>query len=148
MEGNKMGLAKTGIMALAGLFLMATTAFADGDAAKGEGVFKKCKACHKIGEGAKNATGPLLNNVIGRVAGTVDGYSYKPSMVAAGAAGLIWTEELVADYLEDPKAFLRAFLNDSAASTKMTLKLKKEDDREDVAAYLATLSAAATPASD
>lgn len=143
-----MGLTKTGAMALSGLLLMATTAFADGDADKGETVFKKCKACHKIGEGASNTTGPMLNELIGRIAGTVEGYNYKPSMIAAGAAGLVWTEELMVDYLEDPKTFLRTFLNDPSASTKMTLKLKSEDDREDVAAYVATFSTVAAPVSD
>ena len=127
-------------LAAAGLAIIASTGFA-GDAAKGETVFKKCKACHKIGEGAKNATGPQLNNVIGRAAGSEADYKYSPSMIAAGAAGLVWTEDLVADYLEDPKAFLQAFLSDPSAKSKMVIKISKEDDREDVAAYLATFSA-------
>lgn len=129
------------ILALAPvLALGATAAFADGDAEKGEKTFKKCKACHKIGEGAKNGTGPLLNNVVGRVAGTVDGFKYSPSLVAAGEAGLIWSEETIAAYIEDPKGYLQTYLDDTAAKSKMTFKLKKESDRADVAAYVATFS--------
>lgn len=122
------------------LALGATAAFADGDAEEGEKTFKKCKACHKIGEGAKNGTGPLLNNVVGRVAGTVDGFKYSPSLVAAGEAGLIWSEETIAAYIEDPKGYLQTYLDDAAAKSKMTFKLKKESDRADVAAYVATFS--------
>ena len=49
------------------------------DAAAGEKVFAKCKVCHQIGEGAKNAVGPELNGVVGRKAGTVEGYNYSPA---------------------------------------------------------------------
>ena len=49
---------------------------AEGDAVAGEKVFKKCMACHKVGEAAKNSVGPVLNGVIGRPAGTAEGYSY------------------------------------------------------------------------
>ena len=137
-----MNFAKLGLAVFSGLALMTTVAFAEGDADKGEKVFKKCKACHKIGEGAKNATGPLLNDLIGRTAGTAADYKYSASMVAAGEAGLVWNQENVAQFIEDPKAFLQDYLDDSAAKSKMSLKLKKEDDRENVAAYVATFSAA------
>ena len=60
-------------------FLIAATAFAAltaaahaGDPAAGEKVFNKCKACHAVGEGAKNKSGPVLNNLMGRAAGSVD----------------------------------------------------------------------------
>ena len=127
--------------------LMAPTAFADGhggdgDAAKGESTFKKCKACHKIGEGAKNGTGPHLNDVIGRTAGTLEDFKFSESMVVAGEAGLVWDAENMFEYLQDPKKYLQAFLDDKAAKSKMTLKLKKEDDRKNVIAYVATFSAA------
>ena len=121
------------------LALIATAAVA-GDAENGEKVFKKCKACHKIGEGAVNGTGPLLNHVIGRTAGTAEGFSYSADMVAAGAAGLVWTEETIAAYIEDPTAYLKEATGDSGAKSKMTFKLKKDSDREDVAAYVATFS--------
>ena len=46
------------------------------DAAAGEKVFLVCKACHQVGDNAKNAVGPVLNGLFGRKAGAVDGYSY------------------------------------------------------------------------
>ena len=138
-----MALSKLIIAMVSGLYLLASPAFAEGDATKGENVFKKCKACHKIGEGAKNATGPMLNDLIGRAAGTTEGFNYSPSMIAAGEAGLIWTEELVAQFIADPKEFLQTFLSDPAAKSKMVIKISKEDDREDVASYVATFSAPA-----
>ena len=112
---------------------------AAGDAAAGEGVYRKCMGCHRIGEGAKNATGPVLNGVIGRTAGTFEGFRYGDDMIAAGEAGLVWDEENLAEYIADPRAFLRAYLDDSGARAKMSFKLRKEQDRADVAAYLATI---------
>jgi len=65
------------------------------DAAQGGKVFKKCKSCHMVGEGAKNRVGPNLTGVIGRPAGSMDGYKYSKSMLAAGTAGLLWHEDNV-----------------------------------------------------
>lgn len=115
-------------------------AIADGDAAAGEKLFKKCSVCHKIGEGAKNAVGPVLTGVVGRTAGTFPDYKYGKSTKAAGEAGLVWDEEKIFDYLQDPKKFLRAFLDDKKAKSKMTFKLKKEEDRLNVIAYLKTFT--------
>jgi cytochrome c2 len=122
------------------LFASFSPAQAAGDAAIGESVFRKCQSCHKVGEDAKNGAGPVLNDVIGRVAGTYEGFRFGDDMVAAGAAGLVWDEENVQDYIADPRAFLRAYLDDSSARAKMSFKLRKEEDRANVAAYLATLS--------
>ena len=125
------------------MFALATPVLAEGDAAKGESEFKKCKSCHAIEsadasivKGGK--TGPNLFGVIGRTAGTAEGFAYGDDMVKAGAAGLVWTQEALAEYVEDPKAFLQETLGDGAAKSKMTFKLKKGG--EDVAAYLATFS--------
>lgn len=115
-------------------------ALADGDADAGEKVFKKCSVCHKIGDGAKNAVGPVLTGVVGRTAGTYPDYKYGQSTKAAGEAGLVWDEEKIFDYLQDPKKFLRVFLDDKKAKSKMTFKLKKEEDRLNVIAYLKTFS--------
>jgi cytochrome c len=134
---------KTLLTTAAALLALSTAAFADGDAADGEKDFKKCKSCHAItdpdGEdivkGGK--TGPNLWGVIGRQAGTEPEFEgkYGDSLVAAGEAGLVWTEELLTEYSHDPKAFLQDYLEDDKAKSKMTFKLK---DSEDVAAYLAT----------
>ena len=86
----------TATLAAAGLIaLMSAPAWAEGDAAAGEKVFKKCVACHAVGEGAKHKVGPQLNGVIGRVAGTAEGYKYSKPMMEAGAGGLSWTAETV-----------------------------------------------------
>lgn len=113
---------------------------AAGDAAKGEAVFKKCASCHMVGEGATNKVGPILTNVVGSSIASVEGYKYGKSIKALGETGATWTEEEIFDYLKDPKKYLRAKLDDKKAKSKMSFKLKKEDDRKDVIAYLATLS--------
>ena len=122
------------------LVLLALPAYADGDAAAGARVFKKCQACHMIGEGAKNKLGPPLNNVLGRTAGTADGFKYSKQMFEAGEGGLIWSQESLAAFLRDPKAMVKG--------TKMSFAgLKKDQDVADILAYLATFSTtAAEPA--
>lgn len=124
--------------------LLAVPAFADGDAEKGEKEFKKCKSCHAIvsdsGEdivkGGK--TGPNLHGVPGRTAGTYPDFKYGDSIVAAGAAGLVWDAENFGKYVEDPQGFLKEYTGDTSAKSKMTFKLKKGGD--DVWAYLESVS--------
>ncbi len=116
-----------------------TSTFA-ADAANGEALFKKCSSCHTIGDGAENGVGPQLTGVVGRAAGSVEGYKYGKSLVAAGEAGLVWTEEELSAWLVNPKKYLRAKLEDKKAKSKMSFKLKKEEERADVIAYLATFS--------
>lgn len=97
----------------------------------GEKVFKKCKACHKVGEGAKNASGPMLNGVVDRAAGAVEGFKYSSSMADAAAAGLIWDSANLHAFLEKPRSVI--------AKTKMSFAgLKKAEDRDAVIAYLST----------
>ena len=126
----------------------AAPAFADGhligDPAEGEKAFNKCKSCHmivsdggdEIQKGGK--VGPNLYGIVGRQAGIQDGFKYGDDLVAAGEAGLIWDQEQLATYVADPRAFLREYLDDSKAKSKMAYKLRKGG--EDVAAYLATVS--------
>ena len=122
------------------LGMSAASAMDPGDPIKGEKVFKKCQNCHQIGDEASNTTGPVLNDIFGRIAGTYEGYKYGKDLVAAGAAGLVWTEEEMFEYLKDPRKYLRAKLDNSKAKSKMSFKLKKENDRANVIAYLKTLS--------
>jgi cytochrome c len=99
------------------------------DAANGEDIFKKCRACHQVGNAAKNSVGPILNAVIGRKAGSVEGYSYSSANKEAGSKGLVWSEENLFKYLENPGAFM--------PKTKMVFPgLKDEQDRKDLIAYL------------
>lgn len=112
------------------------------DATKGEQVFKQCMTCHRIGPDAKNLVGPVLTGVIGRQSGTAPGFSYSPLNKAAGENGLVWTDDLIMQYLPDPNAFLKKFLTDkgkpdlATGSTKMAFKLADEQQRKDVIAYL------------
>jgi len=114
-----------------------------GDAAKGEALFKKCSACHQIGPDAKNKVGPALTGVFGSEVASVEGYKYGKSILALKETGATWTEEELSEWLLDPKKYLRAKLDDKKAKSKMSFKLKKEDQRKDVIAYLATFSPAA-----
>lgn len=99
--------------------------------ADGEKVFKKCSACHKVGDGAKNSTGPMLNGIVGRALGSVDGFKYSADMATAGADGMIWDDANLHAFLEKPKSLI--------AKTKMSFAgLKKAEDRDAVIAYLST----------
>lgn len=111
-----------------------------GNAAKGERVFKKCKSCHTIANGDTvffrgGRTGPNLYGVIGRAAASAEGFRYGKSLITAGEAGLIWDQTRLAEYVTDPKVFLREHLDDSRAKSSMSFHLKKGG--ADVAAYLA-----------
>ena len=104
--------------------------FAAGDAAAGEKVFKKCRACHVVDK-EQNRTGPHLVNLFGRTAGTVDGY--KKYSKAMKNSGIVWNEETLDGYLKAPKKYLKG--------TRMAFAgLKKESDRANVIAYLKTFS--------
>ena len=101
--------------------------------ADGEKVFRKCKACHQVGDGAKNRSGPILNGVVGASAGHIDGFKYSKPLMSKAEEGLIWNEETLAEFLAGPKAYIKG--------TKMGFAgLKKEDDIAAVIAYLATFS--------
>jgi len=104
--------------------LISATAHA-GDAAAGKKVFKKCKACHYAAKD-KNKTGPHLVNLIGREAGTVEGYKYSKAMKSSG---IVWDEDTLTAYLRAPKKYLKG--------TKMAFAgLRKDADIANVIAYL------------
>jgi cytochrome c len=114
--------------AAAAALMFATPAMAEGDAAKGEKVFLKCKACHENEKGV-NKVGPTLKGVVGRKAASVEGYKYSEAMIAKGAEGIVWDEATLAVYLPDPKAFV--------PKTKMAFAgLKKPEEVADIIAYL------------
>lgn len=102
------------------------------DAAAGEKVFAQCRACHQVGEGAKNMVGPLLNGLFGRKSGTIEGYSYTP---ANKESGITWNEEVFAEYIRDPKAKI--------PGTKMVYAGLKDETRiKDLIAFLKQFDAA------
>lgn len=99
--------------------------------AAGENVFKKCKACHKVGEDAKNGTGPMLNGIIGAQAAHNEDFKYSNGMKDAADGGLVWTAETLAPYLTKPRDYIKG--------TKMSFAgLKKQEDIDAVIAYLST----------
>ncbi len=109
----------------------AGSAFAEGDVAAGEKVFKKCKACHAVGDGAKNKVGPMLTGVVDNEIASIEGYKYSKAFITKKAEGLVWTEENLDAFLTKPKDFI--------PKTKMGFAgLKKEQQRADVISYLAT----------
>ncbi len=136
---------KLKLVAVMAAIALSTPALAQGDIEAGEKVFKKCKSCHMIQDAAGETivkggkTGPNLYGVIGRTAGAFDGYTkYSKSMIAAGEAGLVWDQEQFQAYVQDPSGFLKTYLDDSKAKSKMSLKLKK--GLEDVYAYLVSVA--------
>lgn len=121
------------LLAAATLTLVPLTAMADGDAAKGEKVFRKCKACHAVGEDAKNKVGPILNGVVDRTIAAGADFKYSDVLIQLGADGKTWTSEELDAFLTKPR--------DYAKGTKMSFAgLRKEKDRMNVIAYLATFA--------
>ena len=110
----------------AALALVSPSAALAQDAAAGERVFAQCRACHQIGENAKNAVGPLLNGLFGRKSGTIEGYSYSP---ANKNSGITWDEATFSEYIKDPRAKI--------PGTKMVYAGLKDEQRiKDLIAYL------------
>jgi cytochrome c len=127
------------LLMIAGTALLAMTvsAAAEGDVKKGEKVFKKCKACHAVGEKAKNKVGPQLNGVVDRPLGSIEGFKYSKALLAKAEEGLVWDAANLDAYLTKPKAFI--------PKGKMAFAgLKKEADRENIIAYLAQFKADGT----
>jgi len=95
----------------------------------GKKVFRKCKACHQVGEGAKTRTGPVLNGVIGRHMAAEAGFKYSKTLTGMGDEGMVWDEANLAEFLKKPRAFVN--------KTKMSFAgLKKDEDIAAVTEYL------------
>lgn len=102
------------------------------DAAAGEKAFTVCKSCHQVGDSAKNVAGPVLNGLIGRKAGSVEGYNYsEPNK----KSGITWDEATFTQFIKDPKARI--------PGTKMIFAgIKDEQKIKDLIAYLHTFDKA------
>ncbi|MEM1428820.1 MAG: c-type cytochrome [Pseudomonadota bacterium] len=97
--------------------------------AAGEKVFRRCSSCHAVGANARNKSGPQLNGLFGRTMGSVDGFGYSSVFKDALAAGRVWDEAVLAEFLADPKGYM--------AGTKMSFAgLKTDEDQSALAAYL------------
>jgi len=96
------------------------------DLENGKAVWNKCRACHQIGEGAKNLVGPVLNGLFGRKAGTIEGFNYSE---ANKTSGITWDEATFREYIKNPKTKI--------PNTKMVfVGLSDEKDIEDLLAFL------------
>lgn len=116
---------KVTLTAALAIAAMAQVAHAQ-DVAAGEQSFKKCLACHRIGEGAKNLVGPELNGLDGRKAGTVPGYNYSE---ANKNSGITWNETTFKEYIKDPRG--------KVPNTKMIFPgIKNEKEVSDLWAYV------------
>lgn len=121
------------VLTLSMMMLGVTLSASAQDVNAGAKVFKKCAACHTVGDGAKHKIGPQLNDVFGRIAGSFKDYKYSKAMRTAGENGLVWDEATIAELLTKPKALVKG--------TKMSFAgLKKEVDRANIIAFLKTFS--------
>ena len=133
----------------AALSLMAMPALADGhatgDAAAGEKAWNKCKSCHMIvsDDGTDiqkgGRTGPNLYNVVERTFGAQEGFKYSKGLAAAAEAGLMLDEATFVSYTADPTAWLKENVGPDAGRSKMTFKLRDEDEAKNIWAYLVSV---------
>jgi len=122
------------VVAAGAMLALPTLALAQ-DAEAGKKVFQKCAPCHSIGPGATNKVGPNLNGVIGRKAGTEEGFSYSDAMKGAG---WVWDEAIFKEYITDPKK--------KVPGNKMLFPgVKDELERDDLFAYLNSFAADGSP---
>lgn len=99
--------------------------------AEGERAFRQCQACHKLGEGARNGSGPMLNGIVGKAAGQVEGFRYSPALMEMAEGGLVWTPENLDAFLTKPRDFMRG--------TRMSFAGQRDaDKRAAIIAYLST----------
>jgi cytochrome c len=96
------------------------------DVDAGKAIFNQCRACHAVGEGAKNQVGPTLNGVIGRKAGAVEGFKYSEAMANSGK---VWDEATFAAYIANPKAYI-------PGNKMIYAGLKDEQKVKDLTAFL------------
>ena len=108
-----------------GSLLLSASALADGDPARGERVFNRCKSCHELSR-ERNRNGPHLIGLFGRQSGAVEGFRYSDAMKEAA---IVWSDETLDGYLENPRNYM--------PGTRMTFAgLRNDRDRQDVIAYL------------
>lgn len=93
---------------------------------RGAILYKRCRACHTLGEGERNKVGPNLWQVFGRTAGSRDDFNYSSAMADSG---IVWTDETLSAYLEHPSDYI--------PGNRMSFAgLRKEEDRAAIIEYL------------
>ncbi|MFN4018882.1 MAG: c-type cytochrome [Reyranella sp.] len=107
----------------------AAPAPAAGDPAAGERVFTQCRACHQVGETARNLVGPQLNGLFGRTAGSVAGFNYSPAYKTPEVSAKVWSPENFTTYIRNPRAV--------TPGTRMVFAgIRSETQIADLIAYL------------
>jgi len=100
-----------------------------GDPAAGERVFAQCRACHQVGETARNVVGPQLNGLFGRKAGSVEGFNYSPAFKTPAVAEKVWSPENFAVYIRNPR--------EVTPGTRMVFAgIRSDNQIADLTAYL------------
>ncbi|SIT53185.1 Cytochrome c2 [Mesorhizobium prunaredense] len=102
-------------------------AFAEGDAALGQRAFQRCSGCHSTSDQRK--AGPGLGGIVGRPAGAMEGFRYSEALKSAG---LVWDEVTLDRFLAAPREVV--------PKTTMTMTVSKPEDRQNIVAYLKSLS--------
>lgn len=124
----KKGNAMLRLSTITALALLAIVPAKAQDAEAGKAVYNQCRACHQVGETAKNGVGPILNGIVGRKAGTAAGYNFSD---ANKNSGKTWDDATFLEYIKDPKAFM--------PGNKMAFAgIKDEQKAKDLLAYLKT----------
>jgi cytochrome c len=103
------------------------------DAERGQNVFKRCAACHTNEKGGANKVGPNLYGIVDRPAAAIDGFGYSAAMKEFGAGGNKWDFDHLNKFLTSPKGFIKGTSMGFAGD-------KKDNERADLIAFLATLS--------
>ncbi len=114
------------ILSIATVCIPGLAAADAGDPLRGQQLFSRCSGCHSVQPETKSA--PSLNDVVGRKAGSVEGYAYS---TALSNSGITWTEDALNNYLAGPAKAVRG--------TRMTLSVPRDQDRADIIAYLKSL---------
>ena len=95
----------------------------------GEAAFAVCSACHTNTAVGPSGVGPNLYGVVGRKAGSIEGFSYSDAMASAA---FVWDEASLAAYIGDPQG--------TVPGTSMAAgAVSDADKREAIVAYLGTL---------
>ncbi len=140
-------LTLTALSAMA--FSLTSLAAQAGDPEAGASAFQsQCQNCHNVTNEAGDVlagrpnvrTGPNLYAVLGRQAGIVEGFRYGASLVSAGEAGLVWDDEPMTAYLQDPQGFLRETLGDNRARSQMSFRVRDEETAVNIIAFLDSLA--------
>jgi cytochrome c2 len=120
----KRSAAMAAVMA-GGLLGGGSLAWAEGDPAAGERVFRQCQACHVL-DAEQNRVGPHLVGIFGREAGAVDGFNYSPALANSG---IVWDDDTIGAYLADPRGYI--------PGNRMAFAgLRQEQQIADVIAYM------------